>query len=221
MKKIIASLFFLSSFGTLGAEFQFRTFTEITHNFDGDFNFDQTKSDWREGINTLYGVGNEIVFNKIGLGFTGLVNFRENNGTQDWIMDFQGRFNAAFHFWGINRFIDPYGFVGVGALGVLDLSNGVSEYSKNQLTGLNMGIFTYTGLGANLNLDGLLVGGRFNWQSGAMAIPRAGIPLVQPSNFQFGLNVGLALGSEGKAEQEGSPEEDDFSHRDWDESEDD
>ena len=185
----------------LAADFAVRpTWDEVGSIFD-----DRSKLFWGPQI--------EVITNRVGVGFRGLVNFEnqetELDGVQyDWSLDWLGDLYVSYHIFGTHSFIDPFFEFGFGNAGRVDIdedpeswmvdeeswmpAGGLYEYNDDALESL--ALYPSVAVGVSFDLGGLFIGARLSYRPLTFQIPATQFDVYPVTNFQFALFGGITLG---------------------------
>ncbi len=144
------------------------------------------------GRPVAWGFGWEVVpRSKAGFGGDYMVSFSQDLLNGWWLDWYAPALYAGWHPLGPNRFVDPYGQVGIGCAGRVHLSDTTGMYVDPSLS---LALFPFVGAGLNLNLDGLVIGARAIYTPYRMGIPATTIPTYNLGTFQVMITAGVSLG---------------------------
>lgn len=139
----------------------------------------------------LYGMDWEVIFNRVGLGGTYLVDFFKDGGA-NWWLDWYGQgIHLSYHLFGGGAFLDPSLSVGVGCSGRVYLGAGSPPAGMDPLY---LSLFPYGGLGLGVNLDGFLVKARLIYAPFITPPPVTSFQNYPMGSFQFIVSAGLSVG---------------------------
>jgi len=139
----------------------------------------------------FYGMDWEVIFGRIGIGGTYLVDFFKDSGA-GWWLDWYGHgIQMNYHLFGGGAFLDPFLTVGVGCSGRVFLG-GLSSLADTDP--LYLSIFPFAGLGVGLNLDGFLIKGKLVYTPFVSPPPVTDFQNYPMGSFQFMLSAGFSVG---------------------------
>jgi hypothetical protein len=149
----------------------------------------------------LWGMGWEVVFNKIGFGGTYLVNLTKD-AQNDWWMDWYGQaLFISYHIFGGAAFLDPFIQTGVGCAGRTYIESATIGWTRYQsaisLTPYpipDISIFPFLTAGLSLHLDAFTIGAKLTFVPFKSGIPLTDIPEYQLQNFQVVVFTGMTFG---------------------------
>jgi len=139
----------------------------------------------------LWGVGWDVIFNKVGLGGIYDVNFYEDYEEKWWLDWFSEPIYISYHLFRARALIDPFFEVGLGCAGRVFLDSPLSA-DKDPLY---LSVFPVVGAGLALDLDGFLMGSRLTYVPTMASLPVVDIEDYPLKQFQVTLFAGVALGS--------------------------
>jgi hypothetical protein len=171
----------------------------LTGNLSADFLGDHSA---REIINTFtvgdqplfWGLGWEVILDRVGFGGDYLVSFFRDAGSQWWLDWYAPAFYLSFHPFGGNAFFDPFLQVGIGSAGRVLLGTMHTPMTAPLDRDLFLALFPFVGGGIALNLDGLLLSAKVAYTPYASPIPVTSIQTYPLGRFQVTLGAGISLG---------------------------
>lgn len=198
MKKIVALMGMMAAAGALHAQFEFQAYGEYAFAYHDD---------WETGLETtrgeagfgLGGIGVDFRWGKMGFSSVSAARFNEPASGSAWSMDFESRLGFVYDL--IQDFLGMtvYGEAGIGAAGFVALDGSVRYSEEAQsLSGLNLALFPYAGVGGFFRLDNMIVGGKFQVQPWSGRVPVSPIPVYSDLNpMQLSLYFGFTTGKIG------------------------
>ncbi len=192
MKKLAVLAFVLTAFLPLGADVQVRLGPEISVPWQVLPN--SVNQAWDNGSSAGFGYLGELIFDQIGYGTDGSTRFTRNPD-QSWEMDFRGQMYVAFHLLGVRAPVDPFLTAGLGAGGWVDITEGTTEDSNGQLTGIALALLPSVGGGVGLDLGGLILGTRVQWYPTTWDVPAAPLPRYTIAPFSASVFVAWGMGA--------------------------
>jgi hypothetical protein len=138
----------------------------------------------------FWGLGGEVILDKVGVGGDLGVSFFQNAGAQWWLDWFAPALFASYHPLGGSSFLDPFVEVGVGCAGRVMLA----RHPPHTSPGLELSLFPFVAGGLNFNLDGLLFGAKVAYMPCVSSIPVTDIPRYPLGSLQVTVSAGVSLG---------------------------
>ena len=165
---------------------------DISADFLGAATADRIITTFTVGGQPLFcGFGWEVILDRIGFGGSYLVDFFKDSSAA-WYLDWNApALFLSFHPLGANWILDPFGEVGIGSAGRVNL--GCPMYGT---TGdpLALSLYPYVAAGLSLNLDALLVTAKVSWTPYNFPIPVTSIPAYPLGTLQVTIGAGIAIG---------------------------
>ncbi len=163
----------------------FATLPYMEHEYRGYDDLDQP----------LWGIGWEVVLQRIGLGGTYMVSFSHDDRGKDLLNWYCQGFFISYHFLGGGAFLDPFIQVGAGCAGQARLHGSRDEDDDRHLSGspVSLALFPHLSAGVALDLDGFTFGGKVNYVPFQADLPTNIHP--QPvGSFQVQIFAGVTFG---------------------------
>ncbi|HUI70521.1 MAG TPA: hypothetical protein VL354_08345 [Spirochaetia bacterium] len=138
----------------------------------------------------FYGVGWEVIINKVGFGGDYAVDFtRTPLGT--WWLDWNARpIFLGYHFFKSGYFLDPFVQAGVGCAGRVFLQ----KFPRTQVSdNLYISIYPFVAAGLGLDLSGFLMSAKVSYAPFMSAPPASPITEYPLGNVQVTLSAGIAI----------------------------
>lgn len=216
MKKLVLLLFITSLALPLFGDAQFRMALDFSRGITNPtIDYEVVKNALSDFNNVYFGAHTEVIFDVIGLGFSGLIFFKDvtiGENTNPGIA-WDGSVFLSYHLFEGGAFIDPFFEMGFGAVGNSMISGstapkgtfGPSTWGEKSVFSDNpqynssyyninaeISLYPYVGAGAALDLDGMLIGGKITYHPVELGVP--GLNPVNMDNFKVVLFGGFAIG---------------------------
>jgi hypothetical protein len=141
------------------------------------------------GAKMYYGVGWEVIFDRIGVGGNYFVDF-DRDANKVWSVEWLTEaLYVSYHLFGAGSFFDLFGNAGIGCSGSIRLDN--SYYSADMIIsdGLLISLYPFFDTGIAFNLGGVVVGAKVGYVPWMSPPPVSPIDQYPMNNFNVSIFI--------------------------------